>query len=160
LDRVKNTPLGSWLAKAAPDVLKAVGGLIAEKAVWPLVQRMLNKRRLSKLDMQHAVQLAEISFSDVRADLWKHDSVHGSWLSKNARPIMTFGSMLGAGMVTYLEATGHDVSDMWEGVWGTLCFSTVGAYFVVQTIDNGKAGRHRRKLFGRRVDSGSSAGTA
>ena len=33
MDRIKNTPLGAWLATAAPDVLRSVGGLIAEKAV-------------------------------------------------------------------------------------------------------------------------------
>ena len=159
--RVKNTPLGTWLSQAAPDVLKAVGGLIAEKAVWPLIQRMLNKRRMSKEDMRYAQQLASISFSEVQSDLWKHDNKHGSWLSRNARPLMTLGSMLGAGMVTYFEATGRHVSDMWQGVWGTLCFSTVGAYFVVKTMQSdGKAGRSRRKLFGRRMDSGSAPGTA
>ena len=148
------------MATAAPDVLKAVGGLIAEKAVWPLIQRMLNRRRMSKDDMQHAVKLAEISFKDVRSDLWKHDPVHGSWLQKNARPLMTFASMLGAALVTWLESNGHDVSDLWEGVWATLAISTVGTYFVVQTLNDGRPKNRSRKHFRGRMDSRHADGSA
>ena len=160
MDRVRNTPLGGWLANVAPDVLKAVGGLIAEKAVWPVIRNMLNRRRLKKDDMQHAEKLAAVSFSEIRADLWKHDNLHGSWLAKNTRPLITLCSLAGAALVTYLESTGHDVGDMWEGVWATLALSCVGTYFVLESLNDGRPKNRSRKLFGRRLDSRDASGTA
>jgi hypothetical protein len=131
--------------------------LIAEKAVWPLVQRMLNRRRMSSKDMEHAKVLAQQSLKNVRADVWKHDNLHGSWLSKNARPLITFCTLLGAGIVTIAEANGQHVSDLWQGVWATLCISTVGTYFVVQTIEDARTKNTPGKRFGRRMDGRHSA---
>ena len=157
MDRIKNTPLGAWLGTAAPDILRTVGGLIAEKAVWPLVQRMLNRRKMSAKDMEHAKLLADASLKNVRADVWKHDNLHGSWLAKNARPLITFASMLGAAIVTVCEATGNHVGELWQGVWATLCISTVGTYFVIQTMKDARGENTHRKRIGRRVDRRHSA---
>jgi hypothetical protein len=105
--------------------------------------------------MEHAKTLADASLKNVRADLWKHDNKHGSSLAKNARPLITLACVLGGLAVTILQSTGYQVSELWQGVWATLAISTVGAYFIIQTYDNGRPNapnkRNRRKLYSRRA---------
>ena len=139
-NKIRETKLGAWLKKNAPDVLETVGDLLPDSGGLGVVKRLLGPTGDSPevSAMMHELQLARL---EAVSDRWAADMSSDSRLSKNIRP-MALISLLGTLIVMMtldsIEGLPFDVKQEYINLLQALSMTAFGAYFAGRSFEKSK----------------------
>ena len=85
--KIKDTGLGKWLAKAAPNVLDTVGDLLPDSGALGMVKNLLDKEPGISPEEAKARVDAEIAYQNNVTERWKADMSSDVKLAKLIRPV-------------------------------------------------------------------------
>ena len=89
--KFKDTRVGKFLSKAAPNILKGVSDVIPDAGILKLIGDLISKDEvLTPKDKEEALKLLEMDIIEMQeiSKRWSSDMSSDSWLSKNVRPMM------------------------------------------------------------------------
>ena len=89
--KFKDTRVGKFLTKVAPNILSGVSDLVPDAGLLKLVGGLISKdEQLPPKDKEEALKLLEIDIIEMQevSERWSADMSSDSWLSKNTRPMM------------------------------------------------------------------------
>ena len=89
--KFKDTRVGKFLSKAAPNILNAASDIIPDAGVLKLLGGLIsNDKQLPPKDKEEALKLLEMDITEMEqiSNRWNADMSSDSWLSKNVRPMM------------------------------------------------------------------------
>ena len=89
--KFKDTRVGKFLSKAAPNILKGVSDIIPDAGILKLVGGLISKdEAITPKDKEEALKLLELDIIEMQevSKRWSADMSSDSWLSKNTRPMM------------------------------------------------------------------------
>ena len=89
--KFKDTRVGKFLSKTAPNILSGVSDLVPDAGLLKLVGGLISKdEQLPPKDKEEALKLLEIDIIEMQevSERWSADMSSDSWLSKNTRPMM------------------------------------------------------------------------
>ena len=89
--KFKDTRVGKFLSKAAPNILNAASDLLPDAGVLKLVGSLIGKDdAITPKDKEEALKLLELDIIEMQevSKRWSADMSSDSWLSKNTRPMM------------------------------------------------------------------------
>ena len=89
--KFKDTRVGKFLSKAAPNILKGVSDIIPDAGILKLVGGLISKDdAITPKDKEEALKLLELDIIEIQevSKRWSSDMSSDSWLSKNVRPMM------------------------------------------------------------------------
>ena len=138
---IGSTPLGVWLRRYAPDVLRAFADIVPAGFILDSIASLIETRPFKKPE-RDAFEIAmtktrETVGVDV-AGQWSDDMRSDSWLSKNVRPLVLLS--LTCGFVFYVFAnaiapTFFQINEASTNIFETLLLTVFGAYFAGRTIE-------------------------
>lgn len=138
---IKDTKLGKWLTKNAPDVAETVGELLPDSGALGIVKRLLGKESESP-EVRSMIQELEIKRLEAVSRRWEADMDSDSTLSKNVRPmaLISLLAMLFVFMamdsLTFLE---FDVKTEYINLLQALSMTAFGAYFAGRSYEKSKS---------------------
>ena len=97
--KIKDTGLGKWLSKAAPNVLDTVGDLLPDSGALGMVKNLLDKEPGISAEEAKARVDAEIAYQNNVTERWKADMSSDVKLAKYIRPV-TLIALMGMFVVT------------------------------------------------------------
>lgn len=139
--KIKDTKLGSWLAKKAPSVLSVVGELLPDSGALGVVKNLIDKD--PKVDSEEAQMMidAEVRFQEDVTERWKADMGSDVKLAKLIRPL-TLIALMSMFMVTMvadsMDGWPFNVKDSYVDLLQILMMTAFGAYFAGRTIEKAK----------------------
>ena len=139
--KIKDTKLGSWLAKKAPNVLSVVGELLPDSGALGVVKNLIDKD--PKVDSEEAQMMidAEVRFQENVTERWKADMGSDVKLAKLIRPL-TLIALMSMFMVTMvadsMDGWPFNVKDSYVDLLQILMMTAFGAYFAGRTIEKAK----------------------
>ena len=116
--KFKDTRVGKFLTKAAPNILKGVSDIVPDAGI-------LNKEEALKLLEMDIVEMQEIS------KRWSSDMSSDSWLSKNVRPMMLIFLTISTWLLILMDSLAIDfgVNTQWIDLLKSLLITVYVAYF-------------------------------
>lgn len=142
--KFKDTKVGGWLAKNAPNVLDVVGDVLPDKGVLGVVKNLIDsdpdltieqKMEYEKLQNDFiAQQEAQVS------DRWKYDMSSDSWMAKNVRPLTLIALLSFLFIMIFLDAMEirFVIRESWISLYETILVTAIGGYFVVRSVEKKK----------------------
>ena len=88
--KFKDTRVGKFLVKAAPNILGVAGDLLPDAGVFGMVKQLIsNDNKLPDQDKDEALKLIELDIIEAEeiSKRWTADMGSDSYLSKNTRPM-------------------------------------------------------------------------
>lgn len=138
---IRETPVGEWLRRFAPDILRAFADLIPAGFLLDSIAALIetrsfkpNERNAFDFALDETRNLAGI---DVTKQ-WTTDVKSDSWLSKNVRPLVLLSLTLAFIVFTLVNAIAPQffaMSGTTAGMFETLLLTVFGAYFAGRTIE-------------------------
>jgi hypothetical protein len=138
VDKIKDTKLGAWLKKKAPNVLDTVGDLLPDKGGLGIVKNLLKKEPGVDPAEAKAKIDAEIQFQKNVTERWQADMSSDIKLAKLIRPVMLIVliSVFVATMVfDSLDNQPFNVKDSYVSLLEILMLTVFGAYFAGRTVE-------------------------
>ena len=142
MDKLKNTKLGGWLKREAPEVLNVVGDALPESGVLGIIKNMLGKKLENDGEAQAYMQELEIKRLEAVSERWKADMGSTSNLSKNVRPmalISLLAMMFAFAAVDSIETVEFDVKTEYIEMLKMLSMTAFGAYFAGRSYEKTKS---------------------
>lgn len=138
---IRDTPVGGWLRRFAPDVLRAFADMVPAGFLLDSIATLIetrsfksNERTAFNEAMDKTRSLAGINV----AKQWESDMESDSWLSKNVRPLVLLSLTLAFIVFTIINAIAPKffaMSGTVAGMFETLLLMVFGAYFAGRTIE-------------------------
>ena len=135
--KFKDTKVGQFLTKVAPNILGTVGSVIPDAGVLGLVKNLISKEPdiiISPQDKETALKLLEQDIIEMQevSKRWDSDMKSDSWLSKNTRPISLI--FLTVMSIAFIWVDSHEhlsftVEQEWISLLKTLTTTVYVAYF-------------------------------
>lgn len=139
--KIKDTGLGKWLAKAAPNVLDTVGDLLPDSGALGMVKNLLDKEPGISPEEAKARVDAEIAYQNNVTERWKADMGSDVKLAKYIRPV-TLIALMGMFVVTMvldsMDNLPFNVKDSYVSLLEILMLTSFGAYFAGRTIEKSR----------------------
>lgn len=138
---IKDTKLGKWLTKNAPDVAETVGELLPDSGALGIVKRLLGKESESP-EVRSMIQELEIKRLEAVSRRWEADMDSDSTLSKNVRPMALISLLamlfifMAMDSLTFLE---FDVKTEYINLLQALSMTAFGAYFAGRSYEKSKS---------------------
>ena len=88
--KFKETRVGKFLSKAAPNILNAASELLPDAGVLSMVGKLIQgDSDITPQDKEEALKLLEIDIVEMQeiSKRWDSDMSSDSWMSKNTRPM-------------------------------------------------------------------------
>ena len=88
--KFKETRVGKFLSKAAPNILNAASELLPDAGVLSMVGKLIQgDSAITPKDKEEALKLLEIDIVEMQeiSKRWDSDMSSDSWMSKNTRPM-------------------------------------------------------------------------
>lgn len=139
--RIKDTKLGKWLSKKAPNILNVVGELLPDKGALGVVKNLIDKD--DSVDPEEAQRMidAEVRFQENVTERWKADMGSDVKLAKLIRPLTLIALMV-MFMLTMtadsIDSWPFNVKDSYVDLLQILMMTAFGAYFAGRTIEKSK----------------------
>jgi hypothetical protein len=138
---IRSTPVGVWLRRYAPDVLRAFADMVPAGFLLDSIASLIETRTFKKPE-RDAFKVAmtetrEIVGVDV-AGQWSTDMNSDSWLSKNVRPLVLLSLTCGFVILVFANAIApsfFQIDETSSGIFETLLLTVFGAYFAGRTIE-------------------------
>ena len=89
--KFKDTRVGKFLTKVAPNILKGVSDVVPDAGILKLIGGLISKDEvLTPKDKEEALKLLELDIVEMQevSKRWSSDMSSDSYLSKNVRPMM------------------------------------------------------------------------
>ena len=138
MDKIKDTKLGAWLKRKAPNVLDTVGDLLPDKGGLAIVKNLIKKEPGVDPAEAKAKIDAEVQFQKNVTERWQADMSSDIKLAKLIRPIMLIVliSVFVATMVfDSLDNQPFNVKDSYVSLLEILMLTVFGAYFAGRTVE-------------------------
>jgi len=132
--KFKDTRVGKFLSKAAPNILKGVSDLVPDAGVLKLIGGLIDKDEvITPKDKEEALKLLEIDIIEMQevSKRWSSDMSSDSWLSKNTRPMMLIFLTVSTWLLILMDSLDVEfgVSTEWIELLKSLLLTCYIAYF-------------------------------
>ena len=132
--KFKDTRVGKFLSKAAPNILKGVSDLVPDAGILKLVGGLISKDEvLTPKDKEEALKLLELDIIEIQeiSKRWSADMSSDSWLSKNTRPMTLIFLTVSTWLLILMDSLAIDfgVATEWIDLLKSLLLTVYVAYF-------------------------------
>jgi len=141
--KFKDTRVGKFLSKAAPNILKGVSDVIPDAGILKLVSGLISKDdTITPKDKEEALKLLELDIIEIQeiSKRWSADMSSDSWLSKNVRPMMLIFLTVSTWLLILMDSLNIDfgVATEWIDLLKSLLLTVYVAYFGSRGIEKYK----------------------
>ena len=141
--KFKDTRVGKFLSKAAPNILKGVSDLVPDAGILKLVGGLISKDdELPPKDKEEALKLLELDIIEIEeiSRRWSADMASDSWLSKNTRPMTLIFLTISTWLLILMDSLAIDfgVANEWIDLLKSLLLTVYLAYFGSRGIEKYK----------------------
>ena len=141
--KFKDTRVGKFLTKAAPNILKGVSDVVPDAGILKLIGGLISKdEAITPKDKEEALKLLELDIIEIQevSKRWSADMSSDSWLSKNVRPMMLIFLTVSTWLLILMDSLNIDfgVSVEWIDLLKSLLLTTYVAYFGSRGIEKYK----------------------
>ena len=141
--KFKDTRVGKFLTKAAPNILKGVSDIIPDAGILKLVGGLISKDEvLTPKDKEEALKLLEMDIIEIQevSKRWVSDMSSDSWLSKNVRPMMLIFLTISTWLLILMDSLNIDfgVGVEWIDLLKSLLIVVYVSYFGSRGIEKYK----------------------
>ena len=141
--KFKDTRVGKFLTKAAPNILNAASDLVPDAGVLKLIGGLISKdEAITPKDKEEALKLLELDIIEIQeiSKRWSADMSSDSWLSKNVRPMMLIFLTISTWCLILMDSLNIDfgVGVEWIDLLKSLLITTYVAYFGSRGIEKYK----------------------
>ena len=142
--KFKDTRVGKFLTKAAPNILKGVSDVVPDAGILKLIGGLISKDEvLTPKDKEEALKLLEMDIIEMQeiSKRWSADMSSDSWLSKNVRPMMLIFLTISTWLLILMDSLNIDfgVSVEWIDLLKSLLITVYVAYFGSRGVEKFKA---------------------
>ena len=142
--KFKDTRVGKFLTKAAPNILKGVSDIIPDAGILKLVGGLISKDEvLTPKDKEEALKLLEMDIIEMQevSKRWVSDMSSDSYLSKNVRPMMLIFLTISTWLLILMDSLNIDfgVGVEWIDLLKSLLITVYVAYFGSRGVEKFKA---------------------
>lgn len=132
--KFKDTRVGKFLVKAAPNILGVAGDLLPDAGVLGMVKQLIsNDSELPAKDKEEALKLIELDIIEAQeiSKRWTADMASDSYLSKNTRPLTLIFLTVAMVFLIVLDSLNIDfgVNVEWIELLKSLLITVYVAYF-------------------------------
>mgnify|MGYP003645449640 CR=1 FL=1 len=138
--KLKDTKVGDWLRRKAPDVLDTVGEFLPEKGVLGLIKNLIdNEPDISheeRMDLEKLIVSQQSIKEQELTKRWESDNKSDSWLSKHTRPLIVLSLVAALFLFIILDSLeiAFNVRDSWVSLYEVLILTAVGGYFALRSV--------------------------
>ena len=141
--KFKDTRVGKFLTKAAPNILKGVSDIIPDAGILKLVGGLISKDEvLTPKDKEEALKLLEMDIIEMQevSKRWVSDMSSDSYLSKNVRPMMLIFLTISTWLLILMDSLNIDfgVGVEWIDLLKSLLIVVYVSYFGSRGIEKYK----------------------
>ena len=141
--KFKDTRVGKFLSKAAPNILKGVSDLVPDAGILKLVGGLISKDEvLTPKDKEEALKLLELDIIEIQeiSKRWSADMSSDSWLSKNTRPMTLIFLTVSTWLLILMDSLAIDfgVATEWIDLLKSLLLTVYVAYFGSRGVEKYK----------------------
>jgi len=141
--KFKDTRVGKFLTKVAPNILKGVSDIVPDAGILKLVGSLISKDDvLAPKDKEEALKLLEMDIVEMQevSKRWSSDMSSDSWLSKNVRPMMLIFLTISTWLLILMDslAINFGVSTEWIDLLKSLLIVVYVSYFGSRGIEKYK----------------------
>ena len=141
--KFKDTRVGKFLSKAAPNILKGVSDIVPDAGILKLVGSLISKDEvLTPKDKEEALKLLELDIIEMQevSKRWVSDMSSDSYLSKNVRPMMLIFLTISTWLLILMDSLNIDfgVSVEWIDLLKSLLIVVYVSYFGSRGIEKYK----------------------
>jgi|TARA_B110000977_G_scaffold184181_1_gene247558 hypothetical protein len=132
--KFKDTRVGKFLTKAAPNILDAASDLLPDAGLLKMVGNLINKDEvLTPKDKEEALKLLEMDIVEMQeiSKRWSSDMSSDSFLSKNTRPMTLIFLTVSMVLLILLDSLDIEfgVAESWIDLLKSLLITVYVAYF-------------------------------
>ena len=132
--KFKDTRVGKFLTKAAPNILKGVSDIVPDAGILKLIGGLISKDEvLTPKDKEEALKLLDLDIIEIQeiSKRWSSDMSSDSWLSKNVRPMMLIFLTISTWLLILMDSLNIDfgVSTEWIDLLKSLLITVYVSYF-------------------------------
>jgi len=132
--KFKDTRVGKFLTKAAPNILKGVSDVVPDAGILKLIGGLISKDEvLTPKDKEEALKLLELDIIEMQevSKRWSADMSSDSWLSKNTRPMMLIFLTVSTWFLILIDSLNIEfgVNTEWIELLKSLLLTCYIAYF-------------------------------
>jgi|TARA_R110000782_G_scaffold99352_1_gene185046 hypothetical protein len=132
--KFKDTRVGKFLSKAAPNILNVASDLLPDVGILKLVGDLISKDEvITPKDKEEALKLLELDIIEIEeiSKRWAADMSSDSWLSKNTRPMTLIFLTVSTWCLILMDSLNIDfgVSTEWIDLLKSLLLTVYVAYF-------------------------------
>ena len=132
--KFKDTRVGKFLAKVAPNILKGVSDIVPDAGILKLIGGLISKDEvLTPKDKEEALKLLEMDIVEMQeiSKRWSADMSSDSWLSKNVSPMMLIFLTISTWLLILMDSLNIDfgVSIEWIDLLKSLLIVVYVSYF-------------------------------
>ena len=132
--KFKDTRVGKFLVKAAPNILGVASDLLPDAGVLGMVKQLIsNDSELPAKDKEEALKLIELDIIEAQevSKRWTADMASDSYLSKNTRPMTLIFLTVSMVFLIILDSLNIDfgVNVEWIELLKSLLITVYVAYF-------------------------------
>ena len=141
--KFKETRVGKFLSKAAPNILNAASELLPDAGVLSMVGKLIQgDSAITPQDKEEALKLLEIDIVEMQeiSKRWDSDMSSDSWMSKNTRPMTLIFLTVSSLILIVLDSLNIDfgVSNEWIELLKSLLITVYVAYFGSRGVEKFK----------------------
>ena len=132
--KFKDTRVGKFLSKAAPNILKGVSDVVPDAGILKLIGGLISKDdAITPKDKEEALKLLELDIIEMQevSKRWSADMSSDSWLSKNTRPMMLIFLTVSTWFLILIDSLNIEfgVNTEWIELLKSLLLTCYIAYF-------------------------------
>jgi hypothetical protein len=132
--KFKDTRVGKFLTKVAPNILKGVSDVVPDAGILKLIGGLISKDdALTPKDKEEALKLLEMDIIEMQevSKRWVSDMSSDSYLSKNVRPMMLIFLTISTWLLILMDSLNIEfaVGIEWIDLLKSLLITTYVAYF-------------------------------
>ena len=141
--KFKDTRVGKFLVKAAPNILGVASDLLPDAGVLGMVKQLIsNDSELPTKDKEEALKLIELDIIEAQevSKRWTADMASDSYLSKNTRPLTLIFLTVAMVFLIVLDSLNIDfgVNVEWIELLKSLLITVYVAYFGSRGVEKFK----------------------
>ena len=141
--KFKDTRVGKFLTKVAPNILKGVSDIVPDAGLLKLVGSLISKDdALAPKDKEEALKLLEMDIVEMQevSKRWSSDMSSDNWLSKSVRPMMLIFLTVSTWLLILMDSLAIDfgVSTEWIDLLKSLLIVVYVSYFGSRGIEKYK----------------------
>ena len=141
--KFKDTRVGKFLTKAAPNILKGVSDVVPDAGILKLIGGLISKDEvLTPKDKEEALKLLDLDIIEMQeiSKRWSADMSSDSWLSKNVRPMMLIFLTISTWLLILMDSLNIDfgVATEWIDLLKSLLITVFVSYYGSRGIEKYK----------------------